>query len=176
MLTRWAAPNHYRALARRISVLILPSYTYISPELPSVVIAESQKKNPPTEFTGLRTNNFRVPSLVNRHVDLLVDGNERINTPPSNEELKLLIIGAAHCGLAGLRGYTATCDVIKGRVACPSNESDVKDFVQGCLVFLLSDSGRKVPRPLGHQLHAEKVGELLRFEYLYIGEPKSGCE
>ena len=139
-------------------------------------IAESQKKHSPTEFTGLRTNKFRVPSDVNRHVDLLVDGNRKIYIPPSDEELQLRIIVAAHSGFGGHRGYTATSDVIKEKVAWSSRESDVKEFVQGCLVCLLSGSGSKIPRPLGHQLHAEKVGELLHFDYLYIGESKSGCE
>ncbi len=47
---------------------------------------------------------------------------------------------------------------------------DDKAFVKNFLVFFLSASGINVRRPLGHQIHAEKVGELLHFDYLYVGE------
>lgn len=34
--------------------------------------------------------------------------------------------------------------------------------------------GRKVPRPLEQRIYAERVGELLHFDYLYIGESCHG--
>lgn len=49
-------------------------------------------------------------------------------------------------------------------------EDDIKAFVNGCLVCLLPASGDKVRQPLGSQMHAEKVCELLHFDYLYVGE------
>lgn len=58
----------------------------------------------------------------------------------------------------------------------PNIDSDVKTSVQSCLVCSLSPSGEKVPRPLESQLYADRVGELLHFEYPYVGESSSEHE
>ena len=55
-------------------------------------------------------------------------------------------------------------------------EEDIKAFVQSCLVCILSSSGEKVRRPLGSQVHASKVNELLHFDYLYVGESSNQKE
>ncbi len=49
-------------------------------------------------------------------------------------------------------------------------DKDIKAFVQSFLVCLLSASGKKVRRPLGSHIHAERFSELLHFDYLYICE------
>lgn len=46
----------------------------------------------------------------------------------------------------------------------------MRAFLDLCLVFLLSDGNARVPRLLGHQFYAEMVGELLHFDYLFIGD------
>lgn len=50
----------------------------------------------------------------------------------------------------------------------PTHDSGVKDFLQSCLVCLLYASGTKVPRPIGNQVHAENLNEILQFHFLYI--------
>ncbi len=55
-------------------------------------------------------------------------------------------------------------------------DADIKAFVQSWLVCILSASGSKVPRPLGQQIHCTRVSELLHFDFLYIGESRSGYE
>ena len=117
------------------------------PELPTFeVIAESQKKYPPTnedEYTRSAD-----------HQKLWVDKQGRIYIPSEDEELQLRIAVSAHCGLGGHRGYTTTCKLIKDKMYWKNMEEDIKAFVQGCFVCLVSSSGDKVRRPLGTQLHA----------------------
>ncbi len=55
-------------------------------------------------------------------------------------------------------------------------DADIKAFVQSCLVCTLSSSGSKVPRPLGQQIHSQRVSELLHFDFLYDGESRIGHE
>ncbi len=55
-------------------------------------------------------------------------------------------------------------------------DADTKAFVQICLVCTLSGSGSKVSRPLGQQIHATHVSELLLFDFLHIGEFRTGHE
>ena len=49
-------------------------------------------------------------------------------------------------------------------------EENMKALVNGCPVCYLSASAEKFRRPLGSQIHAEKVSELLNFDYTYVGE------
>lgn len=49
-------------------------------------------------------------------------------------------------------------------------------FCHDCFVCIISATGQKVPRPLGHQTNAERVSELLHFDFLYIGESNTGQE
>ena len=55
-------------------------------------------------------------------------------------------------------------------------DEDVNEYVQGCLVCLLSESGVKVARPFGQQIHLKGVSELLHFDFLYIGESTDSIE
>jgi len=169
ILTRWAAPDYDKAPARRVGAIKVPLLTQDKPDLPSFeVIAESQKKNPPPENEGY--------TLPTGELGLYYDSIGRLYIPSSDEELQLRIAVSAHCGLAGHRGYTTTCEIIKEKMYWEDMEDDIKAFVKGCLVCLLSSSGEKIRRPLGSQVHAEKVSELLHFDYLYIGESSNQKE
>ncbi len=55
-------------------------------------------------------------------------------------------------------------------------DADIKSFIPSCLVCTLSSSGSKVPRPLGQQIPAQRVSELLHFEFLYDGESRTTHE
>ena len=132
------------------------------------VIADAHKRSP--QLSGIDFN------LSNGSVAVWKNDQGKIYVPPDDEELHLRICVAAHCGLGGHRGYTTTCTIIKDEIYSLTIDADVKAFVQSYLVCLLSASGDKVPRPLGHQLHAERVSELLHFDFLYIGESSTQDE
>lgn len=88
--------------------------------------------------------------------------------------MQLRIGVAAHCGMGGHRGATAKKQIVAEKVTWPTMEADLDSFIKSYLVYHFSSGGQKVPRPLGHQEHVEKAGELLYFEFLYIGESASG--
>lgn len=163
ILTRWAAADYDRSPARRLSAIKVPLMNNDKPELPSFeIISKSQKKYPPPQNEGFNLSSDNPP--------LWKYPNGKIYIPKNDQDLQLRIAVSAHCGLGGHRGYTTTCDVIKERLYWEGLEEDIKAFVQGCLVCLLSASGEKIRRPLGSQVHADRVGELLHFDYLYVGE------
>jgi len=145
-------------------------------EIPDTVsvldISKSQADDPPTEVAQ---EEYGYNEDYNSFITWR-DRNGKLYIPPNDEELQLRICVAAHCGMGGHRGYTATSAIVKEHVHWPTLDADVKSFVQSCLICLLSSSGNKVPRPLGHQVHAEKVNELLHFDFLYIGESSIGHE
>ena len=44
------------------------------------------------------------------------------------------------------------------------------EFVEQCLHCMDSKAGEKVPRPLGETVHGTRPGEVLYFDYLYVGD------
>lgn len=169
ILTRWAAPGNSTFPARRLNAIRVPLIVEDKPELPSIeVIHASQEKYPPSDEETWKLSDEPTPMWRNENGQLYI--------PSDDEDLQLRVIVAAHCGLGGHRGYTTTVGVIKEKMFWENMEADVKAFVQGCLVCLLSASGEKVRRPLGSQIHAEKVNELLHFDYLYVGESSNAKE
>lgn len=190
MLTRWAAPGYSKYPARKMGAIRVPLITEERPDLPTLkAIAESQRRYPPSD-REIESYNLKKlsasPEFQKLHAlsseqlqsegDAWISDDGKLYIPKEDEEIQLRIIVAAHCGFGGHRGYTSTVKLMKEKVFWKTLDSDVKFFVQGCFICLLSDSGQKVPRPLGHQLHADKVGELLHFDYLYIGESKNAKE
>ncbi len=103
-----------------------------------------------------------------------MDKDGKIFIPDDDEELQLGICVAANCGLGGHRGLAATTKVLKDMLRWAAMDADIKAFVQSFLVCTLSGSGSKIPRPLGQQIHATRVFELLHFSFLYLGESRTG--
>ena len=167
ILTRWAAPGAEEAPARRVSAFRVPLITEEKPALPSTYcIATSQAKSPPAPGTGWKQQQEGSDTVWKNDSGMYY-------IPDDDEELQLRICVAAHCGLGGHRGLTSTMQIIKSKVSWSTMEADVRAFVQSCLVCVLSAGGMKVPRPLGQQVHAQRVSELLHFDFLYIGESRT---
>ena len=55
-------------------------------------------------------------------------------------------------------------------------QEDIKAFVQGCLFRLLSLSGENVRPILGSRIDSDRFGELLQFDFIYVGESSNGKE
>lgn len=170
ILTRWANPDHDACSARRLATLAVPSITEDVPELPSAeVISESQKKDLPplsAEFT------------INKGgtIEAWRNNSEKLYTPTKDTELQLRICVAALGRMGGHRGCTATKAIIQEKVYWSTMNADVDAFCQDCFVCIVSASGQKIPRPMDHQQHAERVSELLHFDFLYVGESVSSYE
>lgn len=84
--------------------------------------------------------------------------------------LRLIII--AHCGSGGHRKVEATTSAVLRHFYWDGIRQDVKAFCDKCL-HCLPTLGRKVPRPFGQTLTAEKPGEVVHFDYLYINKSET---
>ena len=51
---------------------------------------------------------------------------------------------------------------------------DVELFAQSCLHCLCSESGKIVPCPLGHALHAVEPNKLLHFDFCFMSSGENG--
>lgn len=50
---------------------------------------------------------------------------------------------------------------------------DIKIFFPSCLQCQSTIGGERVPRPMGHVIHADKLNELIHFDFLYMGESEA---
>ena len=51
---------------------------------------------------------------------------------------------------------------------------DVENFVNSCIHCLCTQTGKVVPRPLGHSMHADKPNKLLHFDYCHMSKGEDG--
>ena len=68
--------------------------------------------------------------------------------------------GRGVANLEGLQGYLCWFRM----------EVHVTEFVKQCLHCMDSKAGVKIQRPLGETVHESRPGEVLHFDYLYVGD------
>jgi len=88
--------------------------------------------------------------------------------------LKLKLLITAHCGRGGHRTASTTMKSVREYSYWNSIEEDVNLFCRSCINGLATSPGERIPRPLGHALHAEKPNTLLHFDFCYIGKSSDG--
>jgi len=86
----------------------------------------------------------------------------------ANLQRRLCIIG--HCGRGGHRGSTTTYENLREHYFWNGMRDDVGTFCSTCLHCAVTIGGDRVPRPLGHALHADQPNEIIHFDYLYLFE------
>ena len=71
---------------------------------------------------------------------------------------------------AGHRGVAATLVRLQEFCASQGMENQVREFVRQCLHCADSRADEVVPHPLGETVHGTMPGEVVHFDYLYVGE------
>lgn len=164
LLTRWGSPS--RISKAKIAVLYAPVYTQSSEEYdwPSCQeTTESQRKS-----------KSKQPAAFKEKDGMIIDEKRRIWIPEDDEKIKLRLLIASHHGVSGHRYKTTTMENIEKDIFWKTMKDDVASFCEICIHCLATDSREPVPRPLGHTMHAEKVNEVLHFDFCYIGKSSNG--
>ncbi len=92
----------------------------------------------------------------------------RLWIPCAASELQLKLLVLAHCGSLGHRGRAATKSVLLENFVWKSQEKDVQTFVDSCLHCMVSRSGERVLRPMGHALHGLHPNEVVQADFLSL--------
>lgn len=61
-------------------------------------------------------------------------------------QLKILVV--SHCGIMGNRGVEPTNSTIQESVMWDGISREFEAFLNGCIHFIVSRAGHKIPRPL----------------------------
>ena len=117
---------------------------------------KSQKKLTKKELTGAQAK----AGLWYR------DG--RILIPENDTLLQSRICVVSHAGSAGHRGQKATYDAVRARFHWKGLPEMVKAFVWRCLQCQKTASGKCRPLVFGQQIVAERPGQVVHIDHLYI--------
>ena len=81
---------------------------------------------------------------------------------------------AAHCGRNGHLSATETLKHLKRYVFWEEMEQDVTTFCMEDCLCCLKTQHTATPRPFATQLHATERGQVVHFDFMYIGRPPEG--
>ena len=132
---------------------------------PSVeAIAASQRRHL-TARTRRRLN--RMESAVpNVHVYLNQEG--KIVIPTQDSQLRINMIAAAHQGKHGHCKHKQTVKLINEVFTWHGMNDEVQQWVARCLQCIKLAGGGRIPRPMGHQLLAQKPMEVVALDFMSI--------
>ena len=105
--------------------------------------------------------------MRNKH-NLIVNEEKAIWIPPEDTNLQRRICIFGHCGRGGQRGIGTTYKNIRDYFYWRNMKSDISVFCYTCLHCQSTIGGLRIPRPLGHTLHADKPNNLIHFDFLYM--------
>ena len=164
LLSRWGAPKTEPKRPQLNALFRAPLAPSLDPDYkwPSAqdVLAAQQELKDSEDCSKLSVNSDGLLSntaglvWVPKHAQLL--------------QIRITIVG--HCGIGGHRGAGTTYEAIKEVFFWQNMRSDISVFCNTCLHCQLTLGGLRVPRPLGHALHATKPNELLHFDFLFMDE------
>ena len=116
-----------------------------------------------------------IPKNCSKDEDGIVRKDGKIWIPDDANELKLKLLTIANAGESGHRGKDSTIDALKSEFTWDGLADEAREFVNDCLLCIIAKSGNRIPRRLSSGIHATKPGEILHFDYLYLGR-SSGVE
>ncbi|MEP0580138.1 MAG: reverse transcriptase domain-containing protein [Marinobacter sp.] len=89
--------------------------------------------------------------------------------PPDDLALQTRLMVCAHMRSAGHRGVAPTLFRLKEYCVWPHMDSQVREFVRQCLHCVDTRAGALIPRPYGDTVHGTAPGEVVHFDFLYVG-------
>ena len=99
-----------------------------------------------------------------------LDGRDVLWIPEQAKKIQTRLIVCAHMKDAGHWGVVAPLQQLQVYCSWFRMEVHVIEFVKQCLHCMDSKAGEKIPRPLGETVHGRRPGEVLHFDFLYLGD------
>lgn len=82
--------------------------------------------------------------------------------------LQLRIVITSHTDHGGDQAKKITCVNIKAFVYWDNMDDNIDCFVKSCIHSVCTQSWKIIPRPLRHEIHANRPNELLHFNFCYM--------
>ncbi|KAF0774600.1 hypothetical protein AaE_001700 [Aphanomyces astaci] len=178
LLSRWGSPLKSICAISQEPLLVSPLRSE-SFKWPTLLAIATTQRDSLTRDVPSPPENLKLSDLSHHHVDLddsdpwtmrLVE--DRLWIPDDAMELQLRLCVCAHASLAGHRGADLTMENLSKFCWWTTQKTNVQFFVGRCL-HCASVAG-STPRPLGEALHSDKPNGLLHWDFVFMGESKTG--
>lgn len=167
MMTRWAVSSERRVDSTKIGrVMFAPVNPSSSEKFDAPCLEDIEKSQ--------RSSTEVPPKQFKRVGSIIQDDQKVIWIPSDDDDLKIRILIAAHCGPSGHRAKSTTLRELLKHFYWKEADNCVDSFVKSCLHCLCTSSGKSIPRPFGHAIHATKPNEVIHFDYCYLGKSNIG--
>ena len=163
LLTRWAATPNQQVRPLKLATLL---YAPICPRS----IQETNRPCRSDIKRSQRNTACESPPGFAVKDGVMQDKRGVFWIPPEDDNLKLRLLTAAHTGISGHRRRESTKTILKAHFTWKNINADVDTFCRSCIHCLATESGDRIPRPLGHSIHASKPNEVLHFDFCFIGK------
>lgn len=104
-----------------------------------------------------------------------VNKDGKIIIPTQDEQLRINIIAAAHQGKHDHCKCKQTIKLINEVFTWHDMPQQVADWVARCLQCIKLAGGHRIPRPMGHQLLAQKPMEVVAIDFMSIRTNKKAA-
>lgn len=173
IMTRWFAGYRKKKITSRVTAIRMThniendivqsplSKSFIWPNA-EAILASQQKHiaNAPEDSE----NHEQKPIMIMK----------KIWIPQQDVELQMKLLVISHCGYNGHRGTESTLSILSEKYWWDTMQNDCKVFVMSCIHCIMSTTGHRIPRPLGHNEIASRPNHVLHFDYLYMGRGIAG--
>lgn len=193
MLSRWGATGAAAAEEREVNMravrVVIPNRLAAvildddwDPEAAAAAPAEAEWPTAAALLEGQRAARAANAEaggaqLVQGEDGLLRNASGKVWVPSPAEgggSLRMRLMVIAHAGAAGHRGGQVTMDALAERYWWDTVLDDVKTFQLTCLQCVKIAGGASIARPQGEQLVATRPGQILHFDFLYVGKGEGG--
>lgn len=184
LLTRWAAPpvrTQVRAIRFQLDDPASVDWNLVAPasegfEMPRLAdLRAAQQQAVAQAFAGDQPTPAAATISIEGFElfkgagdELWKDGAGRVWVPAASRTLQLRLCVLAHAGPAGHRGARVTLKPLAARFAWSKMQSQVREFVRGCLHCRGAKGPALHPRPWGSTLVGEKPNQVVHFDFLYL--------
>eukprot|EP00737_Agarophyton_chilense_P004166 gb/GEZJ01005113.1/.p1 GENE.gb/GEZJ01005113.1/~~gb/GEZJ01005113.1/.p1 ORF type:complete len:487 (-),score=31.61 gb/GEZJ01005113.1/:1533-2993(-) len=164
MLTRWAVQSTRTVAPSRIGRISALMVTPISPSI-------NEHFDWPTEKDIISSQTIhaaKAPKTLSEENRPWRLASGRIWIPETDHELRFRMLIAAHTERGGSRAFEPTVASVSEHFWWKKLREDIQQFVGSCFQCIATESFSRVPRPLGHTMHASRPNELIHFDYCFM--------
>ena len=154
---------------------------HILPDKGVVITAQHERNLSTADRAWKRDNRDKLSPPQDDGAMYVVKGNRgredwRLWLPHHDKLLLTRFMIAAHCGRAGHVSAQKTYDYLRANVWWQGMKEDVFRFCMEDCLCCLKTSNTTEPRMWGRQLRGTSRGEVIHFDYMYIGaNPEGTC-
>lgn len=150
LMSRWGNADYQPALPRLSALFVEPFAPSLDPKFTWPGVADIRK----AQKNAIKEGDKFYPPKTNSH-SLHINDKSSVWIPDNAIELRMRLCIIGHCGRGGHRGADTTHKNILPKFYWNTMKRDISVFCNTCLHSESTRGGIRIPRPMGHSIHAD---------------------